>query len=550
MEQFSMAAPLDYFYKWEHETPGNIFFRQPIPGEWRTYSFQEAGNEIRRIASALKALKLSPQSNIAILSKNCAHWIMADLAIWMAGHVSVPLYPTLTAPTIRLILEHSESKAIFLGKLDNFEIQRAGIPDQLHKISFPLYGIREGEDWDHLLLRNEPLKENGTPDGTALATIMYTSGTTGYPKGVMVSFKSISYVLENALRGFMLRNSNERFFSYLPLSHIAERALVEMGALYSGSTISFSESLEKFPVNLMETQPTVFLAVPRIWAKFQEKILEKMPQKKLERILSIPLVNSIFKKTIRRKLGLGKARWILTGAAPISKNLLEWFMKLDVVIHEVYGMTENLAYSHINLHELKFGTVGKAWPGIEVAISDQGEILTKHPGVMMGYYKEPSMTAEVMTQDGFLKTGDKGEVDPEGFLTITGRLKDLFKTDKGKYVAPGPIELKLSENADIEQVCVVGMGIPQPIALIVLSAAGKVKSKGAIIESLSASLALTNQLLEHYERLESAVIMKEDWTIENGMITPTLKIKRNEVEKIHLPNYPRWFREEGVVVWE
>lgn len=544
------STPLEQFYKWERETPGNIFFRQPIKGQWRTFSFQEAGNEIRKIAAALKALNLPAQSSIAIFSKNCAHWIMADLAIWMAGHVSIPLYPTLTASTIRLILSHSESKVIFLGKLDHYESQREGIPAAVHKISFPFYGIGEGARWEDFLQHHRPVTGEVIPEGSTLATIMYTSGTTGHPKGVMTSFQSISYVVENALLGFRLSNSNERFFSYLPLSHIAERVLVEMGALYTGSTISFSESLDKFPGNLMETQPTVFLAVPRIWAKFQEKILEKMPQKILNIILSIPLVNSIFKKTIRRKLGLAKARWIFSGAAPLSRNLLDWFLKLDIVVREVYGMTENLAYSHINLPDLKFGTVGKAWPGIEVTISDQGEILTKHPGLMMGYYKEPAMTTEVMTPNGFLRTGDKGEVDSEGFLTITGRLKDLFKTDKGKYIAPGPIELKLSGNPDIEQVCVVGMGVPQPMALIVLSASGKTKTKEAIIESLSASLAQTNQLLEDYERLESAVIMKEDWTIENGLMTPTLKVKRNELEKIHLPHYPRWFNEEGFVVWE
>lgn len=542
------ATPLDLFYQWELETPQNIFFHQPVDGTWHTFSFQQAGIEIRKIASALIDLNLPPQSNVAILSKNCAHWIMADLAIWMAGHVSVPLYPTLTAATIHLILEHSACRVIFLGKLDNLESQRPGIPETIHKISFPWYGITEGDRWENLLQKHEPLKDKIIPNPSALATIMYTSGTTGHPKGVMSSFQSIDYVVVDALKGFRLRNSRERFFSYLPLSHIAERALVEMGALYSGSSIYFSESLEKFPANLMETQPTVFLAVPRIWTKFQEKILEKMP--KLDRMLRIPLLNGIIRKAIRKKLGLGKGRWILTGAAPISRNLLEWYKKLGILIHEVYGMTENLAYSHINLNEIKFGTVGKAWPGIEVRFTEEGEILTKHPGVMMGYYKEPVMTAGIITPDGFLKTGDIGEKDAEGFVTITGRIKDLFKTDKGKYVAPSPIELKLSGNKDIENVCVVGMGIPQPIALTILSAAGRARPKNALIESLSASLLQVNLLLEEYEKLECIVIMKEDWTVENGLMTPTLKVRRNEVEKIHLPKYPKWYSEGQAVIWE
>jgi long-chain acyl-CoA synthetase len=543
-----LFTPPEVFSHWEKNTPQNIFLRQPINGAWRSWTYRQAGDEIRRIASALKAYNLPAQSNIAILSKNCAHWIMADLAIWMAGHVSVPLYPTISAATVRQILEHSTSKFVFIGKLDDFSAQRAGIPAGVECISFSLYGEREGMLWDDLTAQHPPLQDVVIRKPGELATIKYTSGTTGNPKGVMITFGALHGVTTQALKGFKIEPGGQRFFSYLPLSHIAERMLIEMGGIYSGAAISFSESLEQFPRNLMETQPTIFLAVPRIWAKFREKIEEKMPR--LDSLLKIPLISTIVKQAIRRKLGLSKAVWIFTGAAPISVPLLQWFRKLDITIHEVYGMTENLAYSHINLNEVKFGTVGQAWDDVSVKVADDGEVQMKHKGLMTGYYREPEQTAAVFTADGFLRTGDKGEVDEDGFLTLTGRIKDQFKTDKAKFVDPAPIELKLLSNPDIEQVCVVGMGIPQPIALAVLSASAKSKAKEAVNESIARSLEQVNQALESYERIKAAVILRDDWTIENGLMTPSLKVKRNEVEKIHLSKYPQWYSENKMVVWE
>lgn len=543
----SPSNPLEMFLYWERNTPDHLFLRQPINGIKKDWTFRQAGDECRRMASALLKLNLPSRSHVAILSKNCAHWIMSDIAIWMAGHVSVPLYPTLSANSIRQILEHSESKVLFVGKLDNFAEQEVGIPSHVKGISFTLYGEKKGEQWDKLIGENEPIREIGKRLPEELATIKYTSGTTGNPKGVMISFGAFQWVVPGALEKY---NASKRgkFFSYLPLSHIAERMLVECGALYSGSEIHFSESLEKFPENLMETQPTVFLAVPRIWAKFREKIELKMP--KLDRLLKIPVISSVIKKVIRKKLGLSKAHLIISGAAPISVDLLNWFKKLDILIQEVYGMTENLAYSHSNFKDARFGTVGRAWHNIETKFSEEGELLVRHKGLMKGYYKEPELTAKVFTEDGFLRTGDKGEVDRDGFFTITGRIKDQFKTDKAKFVDPAPIEMKLLANADIEQVCVVGMGIPQPIALTILSAAGKQKDKMLVEESLRRSIEEVNPQLESYERIKAAIVLSEEWTIENGLMTPTLKVKRNEVEKIHLPKYPKWYERNQVVVWE
>ena len=547
------SSPLDKFYHWEKTTPQAIFFRQPIRGHWHDYSFEQTGKEIRSIAAALKALNLPPGSNIAILSKNCAHWIMSDLAIWMAGHVSVPLYPNLTAGSIRQILEHSESKVIFIGKLDDYKSQQSGIPDSVRKISFAFYGPDDGLKWDDLLKMNKGLEGAIVRNADELVTIMYTLGTTGVPKGVMFNFRQLTWTADVAVKslqenfGFPL---HAKLFSYLPLSHIAERMITELTGLTVGAHITFADSLETFGKNLAETQPYLFFGVPRIYAKFQEKILEKLPQKKLNTFLKIPLLNSFIKNKIKKNVGLSRAKIIGVGAAPVPSSLVQWYASLGITVRDIYGMTENAGFCTFNLKSIKMGSVGQPWPGVEVKLDEQGEILTRHPGTMMGYYKEPIMTTDLFNADGFLKTGDVGEIDHQNFLAITGRIKDIFKTDKGKYVAPGPIEMRLLGNPDIDQVCVVGMGIPQPLALIVLSAAGKKKSKEELIPSLSASVNEANQQLESYEKLETAVIMKTNWTIENGLMTPTLKVKRNEVEKIYVSTYSKWYNEEGLVVWE
>jgi len=545
------STPLLQFLKWEKETPNSVMLRQPFSGEWRNWTYQQAGEEIRKIASGLKGLNLPPRSNIALLSKNCAQWIMADLAIMMAGYISVPLYATLTAASIRQILEHSEARAIFVGKLDKYEEQKEGIPASVQKIGMELYGIHESVSIEKMIATEKPLTEIAAWDRDEVLTIMYTSGTTGKPKGVMHSAGNFDAIVQTGIIDLELP-MHPRLFSYLPISHIAERAGIEMIGIYRGAIFSFAESLDTFPKNLAETQPNLFFAVPRIWAKFREKISEKLPPKKLNTLLSIPIINNIIRKSIKKKLGLAEATHIYSGAAPISVDLLEWFDKIGVTIYQAIGMTEDCIYSHFNRRTAnRFGTVGKALTGVKVKIADDGEFRLKCAGVMKGYYKEPELTAATFDEEGYLKTGDKAEYDKDGFLSIVGRVKDQFKTDKGKYVSPAPIEMLLLANQDIEQACVVGMGIPQPIALVVLSASGKAKGKDELIASLSASLREVNPALESYEKLEKVVVMKGDWTVENGLITPTLKVKRNEVEKIHLPKYPTWYHTQpGVVVWE
>ena len=546
----SASSPLSRFLQWEQQYPDEVFLRQPFQGQWKSWTWKQAGDECRRMAHALQQLHLAPGSHIAVLSKNCAHWIMADVAIMMAGCISVPIYPTLSATAIQPILEHSDSKAIFIGKLDDFSKQEQGIPANLIRISFDTYGIKDQYNWSELIAQQPPLQQVYDWKHDELLTIIYTSGTTGTPKGVMHTVGNFDAALTVAIKELRLPQRPD-LFSYLPLSHIAERIGIEMNGIYSGAVISFAESIDTFAVNVAEIQPHLFFAVPRLWGKFREGILSKISQPKLNVLLAIPFLNTVIKKGIKKKLGLSRASHIYSAAAPISVSLLKWFRRLDITIIQALGMTEDCVYAHFERpFDNKVGSVGKPFTGLQVKLSPEGELRVKSVANTKGYYKEPQLTAELFDEEGFLKTGDLCEYDHDGFLYVIGRLKDQFKTDKGKYISPTPIETKLLANTDIEQTCVVGMGIPQPIALVTISDIGRTKTKEQLNQSLTTSLQQINPLLENYEQLEKIVVMKENWTIDNGLLTPTLKVKRNQVEKIHQPYYSNWFHHEEKIVWE
>jgi long-chain acyl-CoA synthetase len=542
-------SPLESFLQWEKKIPNEVLFRQPINGQWKTWTWAQAGDEIRRIASGLKSLNLPAQSHIAILSKNCAQWIMSDLAIMMCGYISIPIYPTLSAHSIEPILVHSEAKAIILGKLDDYAGQKEGIPANIIKISVESYGLHEKYSLEKFIAEQQPMNDFHDWQQCDLLTIIYTSGTTGMAKGVMHSVEAFYETLHNVIP-FVGLSGRPVLFSYLPLSHIAERLAVEMYGLYYGGSISFAESIESFPANVADTQPTLFFAVPRIWGKLREGILKKLPQKKLNLLLSIPIVSGIIKKSIRKKLGLANARQIVSSSAPISVEILKWFHKIGVPVVQAYGMTEDCVYAHFETpRSFCFGSVGKPVQGLKTKFAEDGELRVKSVGNMKGYYKEPELTAQAFDEEGYLKTGDIGEYNKDGFLFITGRVKDQFKTDKGKYISPAPIETKLLSNPDIESACVVGTGIPQPIGLISLSETGMKKDKQLLSTELELLCATINQSLEVYEKLEKIVVMKENWTVANKLLTPTLKVKRNEIEKIYVPNYPKWFTKKEKIVW-
>jgi long-subunit acyl-CoA synthetase (AMP-forming) len=549
---------LERFYHWEKNQANRVYLRQPIRGEYKDYTWQAVGNQARKIANALKSMGYEKGTRIGIVSKNCAHWIMADLAIQMAGYISVPFYPSLTADQLNLVLSHSGTQVLFVGKLEVWEGMKDGIPESVKCIAFPHYPGNdkiEGKDflqWDDLIAQYEPMAENYIPALDDLATIIYTSGTTGNPKGVMNSFYNLSVGADKGASYLQINSTDCRFFSYMPLCHIAERALVEGGSIYSGGTIYFAESLESFAKNLQDCQPTHFLAVPRIWTKFQMGILSKMPQKKMDFLLKIPILNTMVKNKIKKGLGLSQAVVILTGAAPMPSVLLEWYKRLGINIQEVYGMTENGgACTIMPVSKNKIGTVGKPYDYVQLKIDpSNGEVLMKSDLVMLGYYREPEMTAEAIDSEGWLHTGDCGEIDNEGFLKLTGRVKEMFKTSKGEYVAPGPIEWKFAANNDIEQINVMGSGLPQPVALVVLSDIGKAKSQAEVKEGLLNSFKTINPELVPYQRLHKIIVCKEPWTVENGLLTPTLKTKRNMLEKKYQTLIEQCYEKREDIIFE
>jgi len=544
------ASPLQHFLRWENQCPNDIFLRQPVRREWMTYSWQQAGEEGRKLVEFLRKKGVNPGDRVAILSKNCAHWIMADIALMMGGYVSVPIYPTLTAGSIETILTHSESKAVICGKLDDHAGQRKGIPSHIIHVGVDFYQTKGDHSWEQIMQEQSPSEYMHTWKKEDLFTIMYTSGTTGKPKGVMHRAGSFDKVIDVAVSELKLP-ARPALFSYLPLSHIAEKVGIEYNGLYNGACFSFAETLDSFAQDLESVQPQCFFAVPRIWSKFREGILKKFSVKKLNTLLSIPLLGNFIRKKIKTKLGLGRATHIFSGAAPLPAETIAWFETLGIRIYQAYGMTEDCVYAHFEREGIRrIGSVGKPLKGLKTKITAEGELLVKSDCLMMGYYKESELTAEVMDEEGYFKTGDKVAYDHDGFLFITGRVKDQFKTDKGKYISPGPIEMELLNHEIIEQVCVVGMGIPQPLVLITLNEIGTNKTKEEIDQMLTAALDQINRTLEHHEKLEKAVVMKESWTVENGLLTPTMKVKRNEIEKIHQGFYPDWFHQKERVVWE
>lgn len=550
------SLALQRLYRWEREYPDRRVFTQPMgAGALKTFTWAQAMGQVRRMAAHLTSLGLQPGDRVALISKNTAWWMLADWAIWMAGGVSVPLYPTLAAETIRQILEHSEAKLLFIGKLDGWDAMKAGVPATLRCIALPLAPPCGCPKWDDLIAKTPPMADSPVRDADELATLMYTSGTTGMPKGVMHSFGTFAWSLEAGLKRITL-DPDARMLSYLPLSHVAERTLVEFGLLVSGMQVFFAESLDTFARDLQRARPTVFFSVPRLWVKFQQGVSAKMPPARLARLLRIPIVGGLVRRKILGALGLDQCRYAAGGAAPMPPELLQWYASLGLSIIEVYGMTENCGVSHATLPGVpRPGTVGLPYDGVEQRLDPaNGEIQVRSGGLMLGYYKAPELTRQAFTADGWLHTGDKGRFDAEGNLVITGRVKDLFKTSKGKYVAPAPIEDRLVMHPALEACCVTGANLGQPLGLVMLNAEAIARSREpagrqALESALAEHLAQVNATLDPHEQLQALVVMAEPWTVDNGFVTPTFKVKRNRIEEVFAARYDGWAADGRRVIW-
>jgi long-chain acyl-CoA synthetase len=551
---------LQRLYHWEKTAPNRVALTQPMgAGAVQDFTWSEIGDQVRRMAAHLQSQGWEPGSKVAILSKNCAWWMMSDLAIWMAGHVSVPLYPTLAAETVRQILTHSEAKACFVGKLDGWEGMKPGVPEGLPCISYalsPLDAIESHEGWDAICGRHQPLQGTPLRQGDELATLIYTSGTTGLPKGVMHSFENFAWALDSGLKRIPM-SADDRMLSYLPLAHVVERMLVEHGWLRTGMHVYFAESLDTFAADLQRARPTIFFSVPRLWVKFQQGVHHKMPPAKLNRLLGIPILGGIVRKKVMKALGLDQCQFAAGGAAHMPLALLQWYSRLGLHINEGYGMTENLALSHITEPgKNQQGTVGPVYEGVEHRIDPAtGEVQMRSQALMLGYYKDPERSREAFTEDGWLRTGDKGEIDAQGLLRITGRVKDLFKTGKGKYVAPAPIEDKLVEHEAVEACVVTGANLGQPLGIVMLNAeaVARAADPGARAElerSLEQHLQRINATLDPHEQLQCIVLVTTAWTVDNDVITPTFKVKRNRIEDLYAKHYEAWETSGRKVIWQ
>lgn len=548
--------PLEMLYHWESTKADAPYMTQPIGnGKVVEYTWGRAVDEARRMATYLKSLNLPDKSRIGLISKNCAQWVMTDWAIWLAGHVSVPLYPTLNADTVNYILKHAECDVLFVGKLDDWDSMKSGVPESVRCISYPLSPPNDFETWDDIVAKYPPLEGQVKRDPEELATIVYTSGSTGRPKGVMLSFANMAFSAAGGIQTLGV-GPEERMLSYLPLAHVFERTFVELGSLYAGFHLYFAESLDTFVQDLQRAQPTLFLSVPRLWVKFQHGVLQKLPKQKLERMLKIPLLNKLIKKKVLTGLGLDKVKLAGSGSAPLSNDVLDWYRNLGLELLEGYGMSENFAYSHMNKPgRARTGYVGEALPGVETKISEQGEVLVKSPATMMGYYKDEEKTKETFTEDGFLKTGDKGEIDEMGRLKLTGRIKEIFKTSKGKYIAPAPIENRLMAHDAIEMVCVSGANQTQPHALVLLGEEIRPKMadegfRKEIEESFAQLIKDVNKTVDPHEQLAFITVVSDEWSIENSFLTPTLKLKRNVVEDAYQAKVDGWYAQKQKVIWQ
>jgi len=552
---------LDHIYQHEKERAQQVYLTQPLgAGRVVDYTWAQTMDQARRMATHLQSMGFEPGARIAILSKNCAHFFMTELAIWMAGYTTVAIFPTESAQTIRFVLEHSEASLLFVGKLDTWPDQEPGVPTGIPRIAFPLAPATSYETWDAITARSAPMAGQPQRAGTDLAMLIYTSGSTGQPKGVMHSFERITVATELAVQQSMAQdpgnNQIHRVLSYLPLAHVFERAVVECASFVSGELhVFFAESLDTFAADLQRARPTIFVSVPRLWLKFQQAVFAKMPQKKLDLLLRIPILKKIIAKKILTNLGLDQTISAFSGSAPLPADLIRWYRSLGLQLLEGLGMTEDFAYSHTATPRFSEpGYVGIANPGVQARISPEGEILVKSPGQLVGYYKRPDLDAESFTEDGFFRTGDLGSLAADGQLKITGRMKELFKTSKGKYVAPAPIENRINNHPLVEMSLVGGASHEAAFAMVVLAEDIRPRQKDAAVRAevksaLTTLLAEVNSQVADYEKLKFIVVADQPWQIENGMLTPTMKIKRTNIEKAIEPKLDAWYAANQPVQW-
>lgn len=549
--QCTLPPPNELLLIWARMKPNEVYLRQIIDDKFKDFTYMEVAEQALRLVSALTDLGAKPRDKIALISKNCAEWFICDLAIMLGDFISVPLFPTAQASTIEYCLTHSDCHFLIAGKLDdNTEItQVMADMSTLTTIALPYSSAPVCQyQFVELIAKSPPSKHRPQHQDDTIMSIVYTSGTSGTPKGSILTYGSFAWTSKQIIDHIGI-NSQDRLFSYLPLAHITERVYIFGSSIMVGIPTAFPESLDTFIDNVKMHRPTLFISVPRLWHLFQQRILDKIPNHILQFLLSFFLTKRLIRRKIIRGLGLEDARVLGCGSAPVSPSLLHWYNRLGLEITEAWGMTESLGYGTLNYPfiESKIGTVGRAGPGVELHIAEDGEVMMKTQGMFAGYYHQQS-NEPCFDEQGWLHTGDIGSIDEQGYLTLLGRKKDTFKTAKGKFVAPVPIEKLLYAKSRVEMLCLIGSGHPSPILLVVphpfphFDKSRYERRTKLIIEEV-------NQTLEPHAKVKRVLMVANPWSIENGFLTPTLKIKRFELEK-HYQNLSENWPEEQLIRWE
>ena len=577
------------------------FLRFKAAGEWRSLTFGEVARRVRELALGLKALGIERGDRVAIWSENRPEWNLADLAVLAIGAVDVPIYATQTHSQVEYILADSAARAIFVSAAfaeDALEI-KSRLPGlefviSLEEIGEPVVGVEELVDRGRSLYGEQPgLYESMWRAATSedLATILYTSGSTGEPKGVMLTHKNLTANVVNTARWLRMEGRRELALTYLPFTHIFERAVWYLYA-YTGATIAYAESIDTVAKNLIEIHPTAMTSVPRMFEKIYARIIERglaagFPRRQIflwaldvgrrwaerkdrgERIgltlsLQHVIADALVFKKWREAVG-GNIRIFISGGAPLAPEIAYLFLAAGLPILQGYGLTETSPSVSCNTDTRnRIGTVGPIIDGVSVRIEDDGEILVKGDNVMKGYYNRPAENEEAFTTDGWFRTGDIGHIDADSFLVITDRKKDLIKTSGGKYIAPQRLESLIKSSRFVSQVVVVGNARKFASALIVPNIEllrGYAQMKGIaykdpselitnprIIDLINRQVDKYTMELARFEKVKKVALLEHEFTTESGELTPTLKPRRSVIEKKYSNVIDRLYQEETPIV--
>ena len=541
-----------YLVEHEQKRPNNIYLRQPKGGVWHEYTWAETLRQARQVAQFLKGLGLKKGAHIAIFSKNCAEWFIADFGITLANMVNVPLFPNQREESIRYVLEHAEVKLVFAGKLDNHLETLNNIPKDIPTVDFGYYKDIKTTHRFADIIKGEVLEDIAFPEKEDLYTIIYSSGTSGKPKGAMYTHEAIAEYLNLFPKDLnrVAELDHYRLLSYLPLAHVYERSAIQLGSICIPSDVSFVESLDTFAKNLRDVKPTLFAAVPRIWDVFQHKIEQKLSPTLLNILLKIPFLSGFIKHKIKTELGFENCVGFFSGASHLPVSIWNFFDKLDIPIQEGYGQTENIAYATLSMRATrKPRYVGIPRLGVEIKSGEKNELLMKSPCLMKGYFKDEKATHGAIIE-GWLRTGDIVEIDDMQRVKIIGRLSEKFKNLKGEFISPLPIEKEFATNDWIENLCLVGKELASNVLLVDLSQKARKLPKEEVKPYLQERLHKTNQTLKSYEKISHVLVVQENWTPENNFLTPTLKVKRREVEERYRDFIQKAIDKNNAVVFE